>query len=149
MKLQFIFEAQLSVMKKTLNLILILPFTLMIFNSCSNAKSIAKDKETVKISKLNKEYEVKVGTHLTYTGSVHGSVGNQFELTVENDDVISVENTEFVYNDKSKSHMSGGDGGKRTYFMKAKQIGESNIIIEESFRGQIEATFKVKIKVVE
>ena len=112
-----------------------------------NTESEVSSKEkTIKLTPLQTKYTVAVGQKLEYTASVHGSVGSTTEVTTD-ESIITLIDTDFKYNNPSKSKMSGGDSGKRTYTFEATKPGVGYVTIVKSFRGEVENTYKLEITV--
>ncbi|MEZ4936170.1 MAG: hypothetical protein R2799_01100 [Crocinitomicaceae bacterium] len=128
-----------------LSLIVFLFFGLAMF--AQNDEKFKPSKDMVSIDALRGELEVKVGTKIYYTGSVHGSVGSTFSIGA--DPEIKFVRKYFHYNDPKKAEMNGGDAGKETYVYEASKTGEYTVTIKERFRGEVQYTHNVKVKVVE
>jgi hypothetical protein len=122
---------------------------LVLLLSCNNAKDLGNKEKAIELTELKTNYDVKVGDKMTYSLSIHGSVGYQATVSVADAAITSQNETTFAYTDKSRSKMSGGDGGTRTYTFEAKFVGSTIILIEKEFRGDITDSYELTINVTE
>jgi hypothetical protein len=129
--------------------VITLSILLAVLTACTSAKDIGDKKGVIKLTELKKSYDVKVGDKMSYSVSIHGSVGSQAKVSVDQTDVVFQNEPSFKYNDKSRSKMSGGDGGVRTYTFDAKSVGTAVILIEKEFRGESTDTYELTINVTE
>lgn len=117
--------------------------------SCNNAKDIGNKEKAIELTELKTNYDVKVGDKMTYSARIHVSVGYQAAVSVADADITSQNESTFAYTDKSRSKMSGGDGGIRTYTFEAKSVGSTIILIEKEYRGDITESYELTINVTE
>ncbi len=112
-----------------------------------NSESAVSTKEkTIKLTPLQTKYTVAVGQKMEYTASVHGSVGATTKVTTD-ESIVKLIDTDFKYNNPSKSDMPGGDSGKRTYTFEALQPGIGSLTIVDSFQGEVQNTYELEITV--
>ncbi len=80
----------------------------------------------------------------------HGSVGEDAEFEIENDEVISHERTEteYIHIEKMKKpEWTGGDAEKGKWFFKALRPGSTRLTVRILFRFEVESECTVKIVV--
>ena len=104
---------------------------------------------TIELSELNPKYEVKVGDQMSYAVGIHGSVGIEANLSIENTEVVKEVDRKFEYDNPSKSDMPGGDGGVRTHTFEAMSIGTTILKVQLEFRGEATNIYNIEIKVTE
>jgi hypothetical protein len=110
----------------------------------TKTKKFKPTKKMVALNVLQKEFKIKTGQQCYYTGSVHGSVGNTISVWSEGNG-LKLSKTYFDYNNPKKSNMSGGDGGMKTFVFDSIKKGTYFVIVEESFRGDVQHTYKIKV----
>jgi hypothetical protein len=107
-------------------------------------KEYVPSKDMVSLNPIEKEFNVKRGQQCYYSGSVHGSVGNTVKVWSEGEGLKLV-NTHFNYDDPKKSNMSGGDGGTKYFVFDALKKGTYTVVVEESYRGEVQHTYRIKV----
>lgn len=76
---------------------------------------------------------IKVGDTLTFTGTIHASVGLEYEIEYDNNAFKTVINEEVL--SPEKMNMPGADKHSVTYSLTATKAGKFNIKEYELFRG--------------
>lgn len=96
-----------------------------------------------KMKNINEEdnIEVKVGDTFTYSFTSHGSVGYTGSQSIEDNTIVTHQDTEYVYDNpgKMKQGMSGADGSTGYFIFKAIKSGKTTIKFQVNFRGDIES----------
>jgi hypothetical protein len=131
----------------------------LIMSSCTTKKSsevnetfnpkaevIDKNKKVI-LSEIKNQYEVNVGQQLTYTASIHGSVGYTCEVYSSDENIVKFIDKKHEYDNPANSNMSGGDAATNTYTFEAIESGETSINVIKYFRGDIENSYELKITV--
>lgn len=80
----------------------------------------------------------------------HGSVGEDAEFEIENDEVISHERTEteYIHIEKMKKpEWTGGDAERGKWFFKALRPGSTKLTVRVMFRFEVESECTIKIVV--
>jgi len=93
--------------------------------------------DTTHLLPFKSHQTVMLGDIITYTGHVHGSVGEQFTMNIVDNGVLRFIDAEIDYEQDQSLGLSGGDGAWKTYLYQATQVGESIITIQEIFRGEV------------
>ncbi|MCF2135907.1 MAG: protease inhibitor I42 family protein [Candidatus Thorarchaeota archaeon] len=106
--------------------------------------------EPVRIQCGNDEYQFQVGDRFYLQYHRHGSVGEDAEIIVENDGIISVEKkeSEYLHPERMKPGMTGGDAEHVRWFFRAASPGTTKIIVRKLFRFEIEDECSMKIVIV-
>lgn len=123
---------------------------ILMIASCSSSDKIttpSKNKNSTLITPIKGNVVIKVGQLVHYTGRVHGSVGQTLEVKSRDESILKLKETDFEYDNPSKHDMPGGDGGEKTYFFEALKVGKTNVLVEESFRGEKTNTYEIEIVV--
>jgi hypothetical protein len=105
--------------------------------------------DTTRLIPFESHQTVMLGDIITYTGHVHGSVGEQFTMDMENKGVLRFIDAEINYEQDQSLGMSGGDGAWKTYIFQATQVGESVVTIQEIFRGEVISESSITVIVEE
>lgn len=126
---------------------------LVLFFVCFAGTSIAQSdslcvRDTVNLVPFKKKEVVKYGDIITYTGHIHGSVGEQFTVDFEENGVLRFVDVEIDYEQDQSQGLSGGDGAWKTFIFQATNIGESTITIQEVFRGEVMSERSITVVVV-
>ena len=93
---------------------------------------------------------LSVGEVVYYTFHRHGSVGEDAEFEIENDEVLSHESseTEYIHIEKMKKpEWTGGDAERGKWFFKALRPGSTKLTVRILFRFEVESECTVKIVV--
>ncbi len=93
---------------------------------------------------------LSVGEIVYYAFSRHGSVGEDAEFEIENDEVLSHERseTEYIHIEKMKKpEWTGGDAERGKWFFKACRPGTTRLTVRILFRFEVESECTVKIVV--
>ena len=93
---------------------------------------------------------LSVGEMVFYSFHRHGSVGEDAEFEIDNDEVLSHESseTEYIHLDKMKKpEWTGGDAEKGKWFFKALRPGTARLTVRILFRFEVESECTVKIVV--
>ncbi len=131
---------------------------------CKKETAVIENKniisDTIQINSLvQKDYNLKIGDILSYTGTEHPSVGSTFEydLSVENANITDkkvlqflekkriYKNAEMNNPNSKKPPMTGADEADVTLYFKVVDKGKVKLIISDSFRGRIEKQQDFKI----
>lgn len=103
----------------------------------------------VQITKQTTELELKVGMHAYYEAPIHGSVGKNEKVEIDNEEVIIITKKKTTYANKDRELKPGADRATRTYTFEALSPGEAKITIQKVFRGRLENTYTIKCTVTE
>lgn len=128
-------------MKTTYYFVLLLVLTC----ACSSANN---QKGMIKIATLDKEVALKVGQKAYINMSIHGSVGVNAEVYSNDEEIFKLVDTQFKYDNESKSDMPGGDGGTETYIFEALKEGTTTLQVIEEFRGEVTQESNITIVVM-
>ena len=93
---------------------------------------------------------LSVGEVVWYSFSRHGSVGEDAEFEIENEEVMAHERTEteYIHIEKMKKpEWTGGDAERGKWFFKALRPGSTRLTVRILFRFEVESECKVKIVV--
>ncbi len=105
-----------------------------------------KDSKGMKtITPFTSEIELKIGEKVSYTGTVHGSVGIQKECWSKDESLLQLIHKKLKYNNKFAKGSAGGDRATETYIFKALEEGETTITIQDWYRGDMEIERTVKV----
>lgn len=128
----------------------------MLIMSLSMSIALAQDKEEISLKKLDRisksvntlkgKETIKVGEYIQVSEDVHGSVGTTVSC-YEQGDGLELVRTAFEYENDSKSHLSGGDAGFKTFYFKALKKGTYKIIVKKYFRGDLQSEYDIDITV--
>ncbi len=110
--------------------------------------SFAQTRDTVELSPFKGADTLKLGQFLTYSGHIHGSVGEQVAVIISDESVIRLIDSEITYEQDQSEGLSGGDAAWKTFLFKAEKVGESKILVQEIFRGEIIQENTVVIHVI-
>ncbi|MDB2656565.1 hypothetical protein N9Y60_00770 [Crocinitomicaceae bacterium] len=122
---------------KRLKFIAILAFLFIAGTVSAKSDTTLCVQDTTHLIPFKSHQTVILGDIITYTGHVHGSVGEQFTVDIDDNGVLRMIDTEIDYEQDQSLGMSGGDGAWKTYLFQATKIGESTITIQEIFRGEV------------
>ena len=98
----------------------------------------------------NSVERLSVGETVYYSFHRHGSVGEDAEFEIENDEVLTHESseTEYIHIEKMKKpEWTGGDAERGKWFFKALRPGTARLTVRILFRFEIESECTVKIVV--
>lgn len=98
----------------------------------------------------NSVERLSVGEQFYYRFHRHGSVGEDAEFEIENDEVLSHESseTEYIHIEKMKKpEWTGGDAERGKWFFKALRPGTARLTVRVLFRFEVESECTVKIVV--
>ena len=129
------------------NTLLVLFIIIGVSLSAQKEEKFKATKDMKSIDALRGEIEVKLGTKIYYSGSVHGSVGETFSISADKELKFLKRYHEFDH--PEKADMSGGDAATVTYVYETTEVGEFTVQIVKEFRGKVLNTHNVKVKVVE
>jgi len=115
--------------------------------SCASHKEVEKKQEMIQITSDTEKYELSVGQKISYTGTVHGSVGIQKECSSDDEAVVKLIDKDFKYVKPLVDGETGGDRATETYTFEAISEGKATITIEDWYRGELESKREVKISV--
>jgi hypothetical protein len=137
---------------KSLKLFTALALLLVGFSACRETAevNIVEDKpsnDMIEITTLSGEISVSLGDKISYTGSVHGSVGTEKKCWSKNQVILKLIDTKFNYNKPLVDGETGGDSAKETYIFEALIEGTTEVVIQEWFRGDMENEYLVKVHV--
>ena len=91
-----------------------------------------------------------VGERVYYSFHRHGSVGEDAEFEIDNEEVLSHESseTEYIHIEKMKKpEWTGGDAERGKWFFKALRPGTARLTVRILFRFEVESECTVKIVV--
>ena len=111
--------------------------------------------ENDEIREINCEGEdsierLTVGERVYYSFHRHGSVGEDAEFVIDNEEVLSHESseTEYIHIEKMKKpEWTGGDAERGKWFFKACRPGTARLTVRILFRFEVESECTVKIVV--
>ena len=115
--------------------------------SCNSSQGGSSRRNMTELNTMNKDHVFTVGDKAYYSADVHGSVGFTATASSSPDEVIKFLDTDFKYDDPKKSKMSGGDGGTKFFIFEAVGPGEGSITIEKGYRGEVQSTTEITVKV--
>ncbi|XOV67053.1 MAG: hypothetical protein ACFHU9_15615 [Fluviicola sp.] len=124
---------------------LIASFILMLFVGNAAAQS----RDTLELTPFSSSDTVHVGQIITYTGNIHGSVGEELEVYSSDEDIVQFIDSDIQYKKKQVPGMTGGDAAWKTFLFKAEKAGNTEMTIQEIFRGEVIQETRVVIMVVE
>ena len=78
----------------------------------------------------------------------HGSVGINSAVISADESIISVVTSWFKYSKPLVEGQTGGDGGLRTYVLKAHKAGSTEVKTQRIFRGRLEEEHSINILVI-
>ncbi|MCR9171663.1 MAG: hypothetical protein NXI10_04175 [bacterium] len=110
---------------------------------------MAQSQDTVALNPFTRMDTVQVGQIISYTGNVHGSVGEQLEVTSSDENIVEFIDSKIKYKKKQVPGMTGGDAAWKTFLFEAKEPGSANIEVQEYFRGELTDVFSIQIVVIE
>jgi len=93
---------------------------------------------------------LSVGEVVWYAFSRHGSVGEDAEFEIENDEVLGHERTEteYIHIEKMKKpEWTGGDAERGKWYFRALRPGSTKLTVRILFRFEVESECTVKIVV--
>jgi hypothetical protein len=103
----------------------------------------------VKLSPLEKEVTVPVGTTLLYSFESHASVGLGASQTVADAAVVKYVRTDTAYeqSDEQREGKTGADAATGTFVFEAVGPGTTTVTVDELMRGTTEqsATFTITV----
>ncbi|GAB5416400.1 MAG: hypothetical protein Crog4KO_10140 [Crocinitomicaceae bacterium] len=132
---------------KRINHLLVLVFICVSGLSFGQTDSISAV-DTVELIPFKGQETVYLGDVVTYTGHVHGSVGEQVSAQILEDGVLRFIDTEIDYEQDQSQGLSGGDGAWKSFVYHATKVGETTITIQEIFRGEIMQERTITINVI-
>jgi hypothetical protein len=118
---------------------------LMILNgACSEKKDdCVKCAKTLDILS-KKDFIIAPDEIFYYEADIHGSVGIGVEYEIGDTSIVAFDHDEIRYKNKGEIEP-GGDQATKTFAFKAKKLGETTIVVKETFRGDVKQTYTNKI----
>ena len=94
-------------------------------------------------------YSFKVGDVFYYRFHRHGSVGEDAEFEIKNNQIIEhiQTKTEYLHPERMKPGWTGGDAEKGEWFFKAVRKGKTTLLIRILFRFEVESECAIEITV--
>lgn len=114
-----------------------------------SGSTFAQESDTLSLSLFGGSDTVSVGQIIEFTGHVHSSVGKEIEVKVGRYRIVSFVDSEIVYKNDETKEMSGGDAAWKTFLFRAESAGQTKIIIQEIFRGEVTHESETLITVIE
>ncbi len=93
-----------------------------------------------------KHFTVNIGDKIYYEGTVHCSVGIGFYVTVD-DDYLKATSSSRYTNPGMAHELDGADKEEVTCCFEAIEMGETEIIINNTFRGSEEGMMVVRLEI--
>ncbi len=125
---------------------------ILVFVCISGMASAKSDslcvQDTISLIPFKSQETVMLGDVITYTGHVHGSVGEQVTIEIMEDSVLRFIDTEIDYEQDQSQGLSGGDGAWKSFIYQATKVGETTITIQEVFRGEVMQEHTITINVI-
>jgi hypothetical protein len=92
-------------------------------------------------------YSFKVGDEFYYQFHRHGSVGEDVEFHINDDQIIEHIKTEtrYLHPEKMKPGWTGGDAERGHWFFKAVRKGTTILLIRALFRFDVESECAIEI----
>jgi hypothetical protein len=92
---------------------------------------------------------IHVGDLLQYSGYVHGSVGNNLDYELSENEVLAYQNYASYYHhpENMKDGWTGGDAATGTYIFEARKSGTARLVLLHLFRGSVEVRHELDITV--
>lgn len=115
--------------------------------ACASQKEIEQQSDMIEINLGTETIELAIGEKVSYTGTVHGSVGIQKECKSDDESVIKLIDKKFKYIQEPKEGETGGDRAKETYIFEGIAEGKATITIEDWYRGELESSRTVQVLV--
>ncbi|MFT6138478.1 MAG: hypothetical protein ACJAV5_002242 [Vicingaceae bacterium] len=113
-----------------------------------SSEVLDKDQGTVKLMPLKGKEVIKLGQKIMYTANVHGSVGKGVKVFAEDNGVLLLTDTKFVYNKEQVEGMSGGDAATNSFIFEGTKVGEATITIQGIFRGEVKNEYTIVVHVI-
>jgi len=84
-----------------------------------------------------------------YEGTVHASVGIAIGYEIKNNEIVKFHHDETLYKNKEaiKKGVTGADEATKILAFQALIIGETEVTIQEVFRGEVRQSYTFKITV--
>ncbi|PWL28742.1 MAG: hypothetical protein DCO96_07930 [Fluviicola sp. XM-24bin1] len=111
--------------------------------------AFAQEQDTLDLDPLTGTDTLRVGQYLTYSGHIHGSVGEQVAVIVSDESMVQLIDSEITYKYDQSEGLSGADAAWKTFLFKAEKVGQTEIVVQEIFRGEVIQESTVVIVVVE
>ncbi len=121
---------------------------LFAFQSCISSfseKSINIDNLENQNSTLN--YQIKVGEKISFTTSVHGSVGMAADYEILDSKILKLEDSKIIY-DNPNFEGTGGDGGMKKFVFKGLSTGKTKVTIKKIYRGELQKKIILEVEVL-
>ncbi|MFW9767271.1 MAG: hypothetical protein ACFFF9_13475 [Candidatus Thorarchaeota archaeon] len=109
-----------------------------------------KEFREIKCESEDSVERLTVGEIVCYRFSRHGSVGEDAEFEIENEEVIAHERTEteYIHIEKMKKpEWTGGDAERGIWFFKALRPGSTRLTVRILLRFEVESECIMKIVV--
>ena len=92
--------------------------------------------DTIKISSLQNNYNIKKGQYLLWVCQEHVSTGKTTEYTIKGNKVISFPKKESISLNKNPE-LKGADKKQVSRYFEAIESGTCSLILREMFRGEL------------
>lgn len=115
--------------------------------SCVPNQNRSTKKNMIHLSELSGKAHLKVGQKAYCEASVHGSVGVTASVSVENEEVLKLVNSNITYKNPEKREMSGGDAATKTFIFEAMTAGVAKVVVTKKFRGELRSTHNIVVEV--
>lgn len=105
--------------------------------------------ESSRIECYGTAYSFKVGDEFYYQFHRHGSVGEDAEFQIKNEQIIEHVKTEtrYLHPEKMKPGWTGGDAERGQWFFKAVRKGKTILLVRILFRFEVESECAIEITV--
>lgn len=105
--------------------------------------------DLVRIECNESKYTFKVGERFYYQFHRHGSVGENAEFQISNEQIIEHidTKTEYLHPEKMKPGWTGGDAERGVWVFKAVRKGQTTLLIRILFRFEVESECAIEIAV--
>ena len=109
--------------------------------SVPNEKSetFATSKKMQQITNTTTMLKLNVNDQAYYQASVHGSVGEEVQILIDNEGVVKLGDQKVEYKNPERAEMPGGDSATKTFVFKALTIGQAKITIKNLYRGELKS----------
>jgi hypothetical protein len=116
---------------------------------CTSADHRKTKKNMVHLSELKGKANLKVGQKAYCEASVHGSVGFTASVSVDNEEVLKLVNTNITYKNPEKRQMSGGDAATKTFVFEVIAAGTAKVVVTKKFRGELRSNREIIVEVAD
>lgn len=96
-----------------------------------------------------KQVDVGVDALMTYAFRKHESVGFDAQYQIADPDILLCvkEQCQYEHPEKMKAGWSGGDNARACFVFRALKPGQTSVMIQHLFRGELEAEQTIEVTV--